>query len=210
MAIFKRNVFETSLTHYMNDSTLEILQNVVVGIAGAGGLGSNIAHAIVRMGVCNFVVCDFDKVEGHNLNRQNYTIDDIGKYKVCATADILKKINSHINIKTYTEKITEENIVEIFANCDIVFEAFDSAECKKMMLEKLYDSGKILVFGNGLAGIEVINSPGLKIKNVGKNIFIVGDNQTGVDKNNPPFAPKVMATASLMAGVGIEAIIKKG
>ncbi len=209
MAILERNIFEKSLTRYLDEKTLEVLQNIVVGVAGVGGLGSNILHALVRMGICHFIICDFDRVEAHNLNRQNYSVDDIGRYKVDAASVVLKKINADIDIKTRTEKITEENIVQMFDSCNIVFEAFDSAQCKKMMLEKLLDSDKILVFGNGLAGMNVIDSPSLTIKSFSSNVFIVGDNQTGVDNNNPPFAPKVMATASLMAGVGVEAIIKR-
>lgn len=209
MAILKRNIFESSLTHYLNEKTLEVLQSVVVGVAGVGGLGSNILHALVRMGICHFVICDFDRVEAHNLNRQNYTVGDIGRYKVEATSEALKKINGDIDIETHTEKVTEENIAQMFSGCSIVFEAFDRAEYKKMMLEQLADSDKILVFGNGLAGMGIIDSPSLTIKKIGNNIFIVGDNKTGVDENNPPFAPKVMATASLMAGVGVEAIIKR-
>ncbi len=207
--MFGRNVFERSLTRYMDEKTLEVLQGIVVGVAGVGGLGSNIVNSLVRMGLCHFIICDFDRVEAHNLNRQNYSIDDIGKYKVEATAEILKKINPDIDIEIHSTKITEENIVNMFDSCHIVFEAFDSAMSKKMMLENLNDSDKILVFGNGLAGINIIDSPSLTIRNFGSNVFIVGDNQTGVDEKNSPFAPKVMATASLMAGVGVEAIIKR-
>ncbi len=209
MAVLIRNAFERSLTHYMDDKTLECLQSIVVGVAGVGGLGSNILHTLVRMGIWRFVICDFDRVEAHNLNRQNYGVDDIGKYKTEATIQVLKNINSDVEIEAHQTRITETNIVDMFESCDIVFEAFDRAECKKMMLEKLADSDKILVFGNGLAGMCVIDSPDITIRSIGSNIFIVGDNKSGVDKDNSPFAPKVMATASLMAGVGVEAIIKR-
>ena len=207
--VLNRNIFECSLTHYMDDNMLEILQNVRVGIAGVGGLGSNILHAIVRTGICKLIICDFDRVEAHNLNRQNYISSDIGLYKVDATKSFLEKINEDIEIETCTTKITDENIIDIFNNCDVVFEAFDEPIYKKMMFEKLSDSDKILLFGNGLAGISIMDNSPFEIREIKKDIFIVGDNISEVSINTPPFAPKVMAVASLMAAVGIEAILRK-
>ena len=43
-----------------------------IGIAGAGGIGSNVAVNLVRSGVDNFIIADFDKIEESNLNRQYY------------------------------------------------------------------------------------------------------------------------------------------
>ncbi len=204
-----RNIFEKSLTHYMDNKILEALQRVRVGVAGVGGLGSNILHCLVRTGIINFTICDFDKVEPHNLNRQNYTCDDIGKYKVNATEQYLKKINADVEINTYTDKIEENNILSIFGNCDVIFEAFDNAIYKKMLFEKFTGSSKIVVFGNGIAGIDIIDKEPLTIREIKKDIFIVGDNISEVSKNLAPFASKVMAVASLMSAVGIEAIIRR-
>ena len=49
-----------------------------VGIAGAGGLGSNCAVALARSGVGTLVIADFDIIEAANLNRQYYFTDQIG------------------------------------------------------------------------------------------------------------------------------------
>jgi len=49
-----------------------------IGIAGAGGLGSNCAAALARSGVGTLVIADFDIVEELNLNRQYYFSDQIG------------------------------------------------------------------------------------------------------------------------------------
>ena len=48
------------------------LQTKTVGIAGCGGLGSNCAVALARVGVGTLVVADFDRVEVSNLNRQYF------------------------------------------------------------------------------------------------------------------------------------------
>ncbi|MFC1836822.1 ThiF family adenylyltransferase, partial [Thermodesulfobacteriota bacterium] len=65
-----------------------------VGIAGLGGLGSNVAIALARMGVGKLILADFDVVEPSNLNRQQYAIEHLGMLKTQACAQILEGINS--------------------------------------------------------------------------------------------------------------------
>ena len=50
----------------------EKLKNSTVGIAGLGGLGSNVAMALARSGIGRLIIVDFDEVEESNLNRQAY------------------------------------------------------------------------------------------------------------------------------------------
>ena len=56
----------------------DIMKRARVGIAGLGGLGSNIAAALARAGVGRIVAADFDAVELSNINRQMYTLRHIG------------------------------------------------------------------------------------------------------------------------------------
>ena len=56
----------------------EKLKNAKVSILGCGGLGSNIAMTLARSGIGELFLYDYDKVEYSNLNRQNYTIDELG------------------------------------------------------------------------------------------------------------------------------------
>ncbi len=50
----------------------ERLKNKTVGIAGCGGLGSNCAVALARVGVGKLIIADFDIIEESNLNRQYF------------------------------------------------------------------------------------------------------------------------------------------
>lgn len=97
-----------------------ILKNSKVAIAGCGGLGSNVAVSLARVGVGNIILCDFDIVEPSNLNRQQYFVSDIGKFKVCALKDILLRINPFINIKKHRIYLDKTNIEEIFKEADII------------------------------------------------------------------------------------------
>ena len=59
----------------------EIVQKARVGIMGLGGLGTVVAGAMARIGVGKLTLADFDVVEPSNLNRQQYSISQIGEKK---------------------------------------------------------------------------------------------------------------------------------
>lgn len=64
------------------------LINSTVLIVGVGGIGSTVMEILARMGVGNFIIVDFDKVEESNLTRQSgFKKNDIGKYKT----EVIKK-----------------------------------------------------------------------------------------------------------------------
>src|SRR6056297_14601 len=123
-----------------------------VGIAGTGGIGSNVADNLVRSGISQLLLVDFDRVEKSNLNRQNYYLDQVGEYKVKALQTNLRKINTDASIEILNQKINASNINSIFADCDVVVEGFDKKKYKKMMLEKLDEHGKLCVSASGIAG----------------------------------------------------------
>lgn len=58
------------------------LKNYTVGIAGAGGLGSNCAIALARVGVGKIIIADFDVVNETNLNRQYFLETSLDKRKL--------------------------------------------------------------------------------------------------------------------------------
>ena len=68
------------------------LRNKSVGIAGCGGLGSNCAVALARIGVGRLVIADFDDVSAGNLNRQYYFLDQVGLKKVLALKENIARI----------------------------------------------------------------------------------------------------------------------
>ena len=124
-----------------------ILSGYTVGIAGAGGLGSNCAASLARVGVGKLIFADFDIVEESNLNRQYFFYDQIGMKKVEALSDNLLRINPSICLVPIDEKLTAESIAFNFGECDVIVEAFDEAEMKQMIIEAvgLYFPDKLLV-----------------------------------------------------------------
>ena len=71
----------------------ERLERARVAIAGLGGLGSNVAFFLARIGVGHLHLIDFDRVDITNLNRQQYFMRHIGMYKTDALREELEQIN---------------------------------------------------------------------------------------------------------------------
>ena len=78
---------------YLKPDEANALGSACVGIAGAGGLGSNCAMHLVRSGIGKLVIADFDTVNESNLNRQFFFRDQVGRVKVEALRENLLRIN---------------------------------------------------------------------------------------------------------------------
>ncbi|MBI4982094.1 MAG: sulfur carrier protein ThiS adenylyltransferase ThiF [Candidatus Omnitrophica bacterium] len=193
------NVFEEALIQYFGKPGLDKIQSTVVGIAGLGGLGSNCSACLVRSGFRKFILADFDKVELNNLNRQFYFLDQVGLNKTdCLKANLLR-INPDLDITLVTQKISKDNAAVVFADCDVVVEAFDKVEYKCLMAEVFLGSGKLFVSASGMAGWG--NSDAIRIKKIKDSCFLVGDNCSEVAGLLPPCAPRVTIAAAKEADV---------
>jgi len=82
---------------YLTKEEQEVIKNHPI-ILGGCGIGSVIPECAVRLGFENITIIDGDQVESSNLNRQNYTEDDISTDKVAAKKR-LNAINKNANIK---------------------------------------------------------------------------------------------------------------
>ena len=196
------NIFVKSLKKYFSSSQLERIRRIKIGIAGAGGLGSNCAFNLVRSGFNNFVICDFDAIEASNLNRQFYFLDQLGKPKVQALAKNLLRINPEVIIDAKIIRLDASNIKNVYKSCDIVVEAFDKAEAKKMIAEAWVGKTGLFVSASGLAGYG--NSDEIKIRKIRDGFFIVGDGFSEVTSRRPPCSPRVNIAAAKMADLILE------
>ncbi|GLI55689.1 hypothetical protein PM10SUCC1_12030 [Propionigenium maris DSM 9537] len=170
-----------------------------IGIAGAGGLGSNVAVNLVRSGVDNIKVADFDVIDESNLNRQFYFKDQVGRIKVEALRENLTRINPDLSIEVRDMKLDKSNMREFFSDCDIVVEAFDKSKYKSMLLEHV-GRKELIVCGSGIGHY---NLEEIGIKKMGKNIYIVGDFSSDI-KDCKTYSTKVQIVASMMANIVME------
>jgi sulfur carrier protein ThiS adenylyltransferase len=184
-----------------------ILQHKIVGIAGAGGLGSNCAVALARVGTGTIIIADFDVVCEDNLNRQYFFYDQIGKPKADALKENIIRVNPAVAVTSHKICLTKDNIPPIFRNCDVIVEAFDQADQKQMLIETVLTEfpGKPLVLGLGMAGWG--NSNSIHCRKV-DNMYICGDEVSEIAPDLPPIAPRVGMVANMQANVVLEILLK--
>jgi sulfur carrier protein ThiS adenylyltransferase len=178
-----------------------------VGIAGAGGLGSNCAVALARSGVGTLVIADFDIIEEANLTRQYYFTDQIGMNKSLALKENISRINTDTIVIAHEVKLDRGNIAKIFSGCDIIVEAFDSSSMKEMLIETVQVEmpGIPMVVGSGMAGWGKTND--LRYRKLDDTLFVCGDESTEVSDNLPPVAPRVTIVANMQANVVLELLL---
>ena len=107
-----------------------------IGIAGVGGIGSNVAVNLVRSGIEALKIIDFDRVERSNLNRQFYFHDQIGRLKVEALRENLQRIRPDLRVEAIAQRIDNLNCQALFADCNLIVEGFDRQADKKMLVEQ--------------------------------------------------------------------------
>ncbi|MHC1708601.1 MAG: sulfur carrier protein ThiS adenylyltransferase ThiF [Bacteroidales bacterium] len=185
---------------------LQELKYKTVGIAGCGGLGSNCAVALARVGLGKLVLADFDVVSESNLNRQYFFRDQLGMKKVLALKENLLRIMPDLEVEIHDIYLDSFGVKSIFHRCDIIVEAFDRAESKEMIIETVLGEfpGKYIVSGIGLAGWG--NNESIITRREG-NLIVCGDGINEVSETCPPLAPRVGIVSNMQANVVLELLL---
>lgn len=199
--------YETMLISRHSKPVFEKLKSAYIGVAGLGGLGSNIAMMLTRAGIGRLLLVDFDCVEPSNLNRQHYFIEHLGMKKTEALKQQLLKANPYIQIDTLDIYITEANAPHIFGSCDIVCEAFDRPEAKAGLITGLLSCHNHLpvISGCGMAGFESSNS--IRTIRRMKNLYICGDRTTEISDTMSLMAPRVQICAGHEANMAVRLLL---
>lgn len=184
------------------------LKKSCVAICGLGGLGSNLAVMLARIGVGRLILIDFDVVEPSNLNRQSYFIADLGKPKTEALCAQISAINPFIATSAHNLKITPENIPTLFSECDIVCEAFDSALAKAMIAQNFHAHfpHTPLICASGLAGYGKSNA--IITQKIAQNFYVCGDLVSEAKVGNGLMSPRVNICAAHQANLVLELLVE--
>lgn len=178
-----------------------------VAIAGLGGLGSNIAIILARIGVGQLLLVDYDIVEPSNLNRQSYYISHLGMPKTIALKKQIEEINPFIRVETKDAEVTEDNVKELFCGNDIICEAFDKPEAKSLLvntaLEQLPDIK--IIAASGMAGYDSSNL--IRTIRPMKNLYICGDLENGAKVGRGLMAPRVQICAGHQANMVLRLVL---
>ena len=199
-----REEYYDALASRIGHKDADKLRCATVGIAGLGGLGSNIALLLARSGIGRLVIADDDTVELTNIHRQCYPLDSVGDKKVDAIASDIARINPWCIVEKHDLRLDESN-VSIFSDCDVVCEAFDDAESKVSLIESLSSMGKKIVSGNGMAGKGPANS--VVTRKVGEDIYICGDGFSDVRTDGSLMPSRVSVCAAHQANAVVRIIL---
>lgn len=120
----------------LGKENLEILKNKKILIIGLGGVGGYVVESLVRSGIENITLVDYDKVDITNINRQIIALNsNIGKYKTELFKERILDINPNCKVTIKNIFLTEENIEEIINDFDFVIDACDTVNTKKAIIK---------------------------------------------------------------------------
>ena len=121
----------------IGNNNLEKIKNTKVAVIGLGGVGGYAVESLVRSGIENIIIADYDIIDITNLNRQ--IISDqkhIGYFKVDEMERRILNINPTCKITKIYEKLTIDNLDEIFDNSiDYLIDACDTINVKQELIK---------------------------------------------------------------------------
>jgi sulfur carrier protein ThiS adenylyltransferase len=201
-------VFEQGLRRHLPPEQLARLAAARVGLAGAGGLGSNCAVMLARSGIGQLVLVDGDVVDASNLNRQHYFPRHVGQSKVLALSEQIRELGD-LRIDARRIRLDARNIPDILALAPIWVEALDDPATKCLFVEEALRAGVFCASASGLAGWggPPMQRRVLTYKDVSPRLVLVGDFTSAVSQILPPLAPRVMQAAAMQADAVLEHIL---
>ena len=129
------------------------LKNARVLCVGAGGLGSPALMYLAAAGVGTLGIIDFDVVDESNLQRQIiHGQSDLGRPKAESARDAVREINPLITVNVHNEQLTNDNVLEIFSQYDLILDGTDNFATRYLvndacvLLDKPYVWGSIYRF----------------------------------------------------------------
>ena len=116
-------------------------------VIGAGGLGSPVLLYLAAAGVGTLGVIDDDRVSIDNLQRQVlHATPSAGDLKVESAAGAIKRLNPHVVVETFAERLTAENALDIIQRFDIVADGSDNFATRYLVADACYFAKKPLIY----------------------------------------------------------------
>ena len=130
-------MFERQIS-LIGEDNLAKIQKQTVALIGLGGVGGYALENLVRSGIQNLIIVDYDTIDLTNLNRQIITTqNNIGQKKVTEAQKRALTINPLLNIIPLDLYLNEENFEELFKyHIDYIIDACDSINTKKMLIKE--------------------------------------------------------------------------
>lgn len=140
------------LSLLIGEDNLNKIKEKTILIVGIGGVGGYTATSLVRSGVKNIIIIDYDIVDITNINRQIIAYHStIGRKKVDVMEEMLLDINPSTNVIKYDLSLNSTNICEIFDKykIDYIVDACDSISTKESIIEYSIENNIKLISSMG-------------------------------------------------------------
>lgn len=136
-----------SRTRGILDSPLLSEHRVLV--AGLGSVGSFVGEGLAQSGVTRFVLLDDDRVTAGNLARQNFYVNDVGRFKTRAVAERILGKNPYATVETHEVRVgweTQRLLRGLVRQADIVIGAVDNREARTILNVVCVEQKKPVLF----------------------------------------------------------------
>ena len=132
----------------LTEEECALLRQKRVLVVGCGGLGGHIIDQLCRIGVGIIRAVDGDVFEPTNLNRQLLSdVHLLGISKAKAAAEHIADVNPDVAVEAVEEFLTEANAAALVAGCDIVMDALDNVQSRKILASACSEAGIPYVYG---------------------------------------------------------------
>lgn len=139
----------------LGDEGVRRLSKAHVLVVGVGGVGASATEMLARAGIGRMTLVDGDTVQPSNINRQLPALTTtLGQPKVYVMAERLKAIHPDIQLTTYYQYLTEEEMSALLsrARYDFVVDAIDTLAPKVRLIEGCLRQGVPIISAMGAGG----------------------------------------------------------
>ena len=146
----------------------EVLRQKRILVVGCGGLGGHIIDQLARIGVGFLRVVDGDVFEASNLNRQLLSsVPLLGVSKAKTAAGHIARVNPDVAAEAVEEFLTKDNAAALIAGCDVVMDALDNIESRKLLSAACEQANIPYIYGaiQGWVAQAAISMPGDQLIN---------------------------------------------
>lgn len=135
--------FRDRTLRLIGPAAMERLQKASVLVVGLGGVGGHIAENLARAGVGTLGLCDFDRVDVTNLNRQILAVSHtVGMEKTKAAAERFHSINPDLVLREYPLRLTADTLPELqLERYDYIADAIDDVGAKVLLIRTARELG---------------------------------------------------------------------
>jgi adenylyltransferase/sulfurtransferase len=132
----------------VRDWNQEKLKSADVIIVGLGGLGSVSALYLTAAGIGKLRLCDGDRIQDADLNRQIlYSEESVGRLKVEEARKRLVSLNPKVEIDIFPDFVDSKNADEIMKGQDLIVDGLDNMESRFLLNQQSVKMKKPYIYG---------------------------------------------------------------